>query len=257
MVDGGRNYLLAKWAKAEKNPHEMSVAEQIVRLREINELGATRDSQWIRIPEEVFEQLERTAPVWPRGKQMFRSLRIRFGEGDDGVAQTFEAHCARIRDVFGADKYFRDKDLRSGRGVHHEKPVEYLRLLNGNDTHRACVEWVVIDLSTYHQRTNVASVRGPNSLADELLVFAWMFPDVIREIDLSPHPGPKARPGLIAAGYEVNFPGLGSEWPSSVLIDHKREPEPAHVRILTSDAHGISRIDNVPELRPLLGSESL
>lgn len=55
--------------------------------------------------------------------------------------------------------------------------TEYLRLLNGNSSHVAVVEWVIInDLSENLERTSINSVRGAKSLADEGLVLVWLCP---------------------------------------------------------------------------------
>lgn len=172
-----------------KNPFELSIEIQLAALRRAN------DEEGWGIPEEVFEQLTKTAPTWPIGRLAFRSLRVRFGEGDEGVALTFERHAKRIKAVFG--KSWRWPNLRSAK--------QYLRLLVGNNTHHAVVEWIVIDLDTNRERDSITAVRGPKSLADELFAFAWMFSDYIRSINYEDNPG------LFAGGYELNVPEHGGE----------------------------------------------
>jgi hypothetical protein len=112
------------------------------------------------LTEADFSRLAETAPAWPQGKHAYRSFRIRFGEGDDGVAKTFEAHYARIMHVFGEGRYWRWPNLKSW--------TDRLRLLVGDHTHKACVEWIVADLDTHRKRDSITAVRGPKSLADEL-----------------------------------------------------------------------------------------
>ncbi|MFA6430016.1 MAG: hypothetical protein WCV84_06020, partial [Patescibacteria group bacterium] len=80
-----------------RNPFEMSVVQTLDACRRVNEAEAGCNPYWEKIPEKIFTRLATSAPPWPRGRHMYRSLRIRFGEGDEGVAKTFEAHAARIR----------------------------------------------------------------------------------------------------------------------------------------------------------------
>jgi hypothetical protein len=193
----------------DKNPFEQTVEQQLAALREQSEAG-----QW-KIPEEVFEKLLATAPAWPKGKEAYRSFRIRFGEGSEGVAKTFEAHAAAMKRVHG-DKFWRWELLLSeptpvnGKG----KPVERLRLLNRNDTHHAVVEWVIIpDLSAFRKRESVTAVRGPKSLADEGIVLAWLFPDRVHAIDYD------KLPAWFCGGYELNVPEDDDEgWQNVVCV---------------------------------------
>jgi len=190
---------------SEKNPYEMTVDDQLTALRRAN------DEEGWENTEEDFTRLAATAPAWPQGKHAYRSLRIRFGEGDEGVAKTFERHVARMKSVFGKSGFWRWEHLHSGKVEYKGEPVERLRLLNGNDTHKPVTEWVVADLDTHRKRDSITAVRDKYSLADELLVIAWMFPDMIRAIDYD------KLPGVFAAGYEVNVPEYGDgAWPSGV-----------------------------------------
>ena len=54
-------------------------------------------------------------------------------------------------------------------GMNSRQPVERLRLLNGNQTHKPVIEWVVADLDTHRNRKSITAVRDSKSLADELL----------------------------------------------------------------------------------------
>lgn len=228
---------------SEKNPYEMSVDQQLTALRRAND-----EEEW-GLTEDDFMRLTSTAPAWPRGKHAYRSFRIRFGEGAEGVAKTFEAHYARIQHVFGEGRYWRWELLHSGKVECDGKLVERLRLLNGNHTHKACVEWVIVDLGIHRKRESITAVRDSKSLADELLVIAWMFPDMIRAIDYD------KLPGLFAAGYEVNVPGSDDEaWQDVVIVGFYRDFRQVYV-----DAHGRSNDDSdcsVPRLResPALGA---
>lgn len=184
------------------NPFAQSVETQIAALRRAN------DEEGWGIPVEDINRLVETAPEWPEGRLAFRSLRIRFGEGDEGVALTFWRHNKRIFSVF-----------RVGFEIWNGSyPLRYegnLRLLVGNHTHNPTVEWVIIDLDVNQRRESIAAVRGPNSLADELFVFAWMFPGYISSIWLH-----LDILGLFAAGYEVNEGGrLGGPWQYVPLVD--------------------------------------
>jgi hypothetical protein len=236
MVKTAVDYRSAKLAEADKNPFEMTVEEQIAALRKAND-----EEKW-GILEEDFVRLASTAPAWPKGKYAYRSFRIRFGEGSVGVAKTFEAHNTRIQHVYGKDVYWRWEYLHSDKAPFKGEPVERLRLLNGNHTHRACVEWIVADLGTHRKRDSVTAVRGPKSLADEILVIAWMFPNMIRVIDFY------KSPGLFAAGYEVNVPEYGGEsWQDIVIVDFRRDYR--RVEVSARDRSDAYSGDSVPALR--------
>lgn len=199
-------FIHEKRKPANKNPFEQTVEEQLAALRRQNELGG-----W-GITEDVFARLEETAPEWPEGRDAYRSFRIRFGEGRDGMIQTFEAHAAAVERVH--DKYWRWELLLSGEHPYQDKPVDRLRLLAGNDTHHAVVEWITIpDLSQYRKRDSITTVRGPKSLADEGLVLAWLVPDRVRAIDY------KEWCAWFCAGYELNVPERGGEsWQNVVVV---------------------------------------
>lgn len=203
--------MTAAWDYLNRNPYEMSVEAQLTALRRAND-----EEKW-GMNEDDFTRLASSAPAWPKGKHAYRSFRIRFGEGDDGVALTFERHVARIKSVFTEKGFWRSDLLLSGSVEYEGKPVERLRLLNGNHSHKPVIEWVVADLDTHRKRESITAVRGVKSLADELLVIAWMFPDMIRAIDY------EKLPGLFAAGYEVNVPVLdGEAWQCVVIVGFDR-----------------------------------
>ncbi len=220
----------------DKNPYEMTVEQQLTALRRAND-----EEKW-GITEEDFARLASTAPAWPKGKHAYRSFRIRFGEGDEGVAKTFEAHCARIKHVFGEKNFRRLGLLHSDKAPYKGEPVERLRLLNGNHTHKACVEWIVADLDTYRKRESVTVVRGSGSLADEQLVIAWLFWGMICAIDHN------QRLGLFAAGYEVNTPEDCAEaWQGVVFVDFHRGSR--NVLVSAHDRKHCSFDFSVPALR--------
>lgn len=213
MVRAARQYREDKHHReALKNPYEMSVEDQLAALRRAND-----EEKW-GLTEVDFACLASSAPAWPQGKQAYRSFRIRFGEGSEGVQLTFERHVARIKSVFGAGGFWRWEHLHSGKVPFEGKPVDRLRLLNGDHTHKAVIEWVIVDLGTHRKRDSITAVRGVKSLADELLVVAWMFPDMIRAIDYD------KLPGLFAAGYESNVPERdGEAWRRVVFVDFDRD----------------------------------
>jgi hypothetical protein len=232
-----------KMGLSEKNPYEMTVGEQLTALRLAND-----EEKW-GIAEGDIAHLYATAPAWPKGRHAYRSFRIRFGAGDEGVAKTFEAHVARIKSVFTEKGFWRWEHLHSGKAPFKGEPVERLRLLNGNNTHKPIVEWVTLDLDANRTRKSVTEVRGPKSLADELLVVAWLIPDMIRAIDYD------ELPGLFAGGYEVNVPeGGGGAWRDVVLVSFRRG-----LRQVSVSARGRSDAGSdfsVPDLResPALGT---
>ncbi|MBU0530956.1 hypothetical protein KJ910_00455 [Patescibacteria group bacterium] len=198
----GDDELMEWWLKElnkrlNSNPFELIVEEQLAALRKQNELG-----NW-GITEDVFERLAKSAPEWPEGRDAYRSFRIRFGEGRDGMIQTFEAHVDAIRRVH--DKFWRWEQLLSGAHPHQGEDVERLRLLAGNDTHHAVVEWMIVDdLSANRQRQSITAVRNSSSLADEGLVMAWLFPERVQAIDYDKWSA------WFCAGYELNVPGFDS-----------------------------------------------
>lgn len=174
----------------ERNPFELAVEAQLDRLRDAN-----RQEGW-GFYDETFDRLAETAPPWPAGRLAFRSFRIRFYEGAEGVEQTFDAHLARIRKAFPQCWCF--DDLRSGR--------RQLRLFAGDGTHAPAVEWIAFDLDLFRKRVSVEEVRGPDSLADEGLVFAWLFPEYVQAIDN------RQNPSFLLAGYEILIPGRPGGW---------------------------------------------
>lgn len=193
---------------SEENPFEQSVEQQLTALRRAND-----EEKW-GVTEDDFKHLASTAPAWPKGRHAYRSFRIRFGEGSKGVAKTFEAHCTRIKHVFSEDRYWQWEPLHSGSiSFEARPPVERLRLLNGNQTHKHVIEWIGVGLDAHRNRDSITAVRNSKSLADELLVIAWMFPDMIRAIDYDKFPG------LLVAGYEVNVPKYVDEaWQHVVTV---------------------------------------
>lgn len=238
MVRAAYQYREDKRIDPLKNPFEMSVEDQLAALRRAND-----EEKW-GITEEDFERLAKTAPTWPQGKFVYRSFRIRFGEGDEGVAKTFEAHHVRIQHVFGESGVWRWELLRTGWVEFDGEPVERMRLLNGNHTHHAVVEWILADLDAHRQRESVMAVRDSKSLADEMLVIAWMFPDMIRAINHN------KLPGLFAAGYEVNVPEYDDEpWQCIVIVHFERTDR--GVVIDANDRDDSYSSDSVPYLLEL------
>lgn len=171
---------------ADANPFAHTAEEILNRLRLAN-----KEEGW-GLGEEVFDRLAKTAPKLPSGRLSFLTLRIRFGEGQEGVAKTFEAHAKRVENVFGKKAFRRWEHLRSDK--------DRLRLLNGNDTHKSAVEWATVDLGANRKRESVEAVRGKPSLADEGLALAWLHPEYVRAIDYDENPA------FFLAGYELSVP---------------------------------------------------
>ncbi|MFA6018502.1 MAG: hypothetical protein WC776_04985 [Patescibacteria group bacterium] len=206
--------------KADANPFEQTVEEQLAALRAQNEA-----SNW-GITEDVLSWLADTAPAWPKGKDAFRSLRIRWGEGTKGVYLTFERHWEAMQRVHA--KHWRWELLHSKPMSYDGKDVEWLRLLNGNETHHAVVEWVIInDLSANRKRKDITSVRNAQSLADEGLVLAWLFPKRVDAIDYDKNCS------WYCAGYEANVPEHdGEEWQSVVVVNRYTDSGGVHLSAL-------------------------
>ena len=191
--------IVAAIGNIESNPFTLSVDTLLERLKQAN-----KEQGW-GISDDVFRRLRATAPELPQGRLSFLSLKIRFGEGQPGVQKTFEEHVAEILRVHGIKKVWRWDYLRSDK--------KYLRLLAGNETHTPTIEWCVIDLDANRKRQSITAVRGPNSIADEGLVLAWLYPEYIRAINY------KENPGFFLVGYELNVPGLGNgSWCSVPVV---------------------------------------
>jgi len=109
--------------------------EQVERLRVQNRL-----ERW-DIREEVFDSLISDAVTCPSNLSL--SMRIRFGEGDNGVALTFDRHIAVIKRVFQVQNFF-DGEITS--------PV----LVRGNDSHKPTIEWICVNMSAFFSEK-----RGP------------------------------------------------------------------------------------------------
>lgn len=186
---------------SDRNPFEQTVEQQLAALRVQNELGG-----W-GISDKTLLTLALSAPAWPKGKDAWRSFRLRFSEGSEGVYLTFERHAAAMARVHG-DKFWRWPNLHSkptpvnGQG----EPVERLRLLNGNESHHAVVEWIIIsDLSAFRKRDSISAVRGEKSLADEGLALTWLCPERFQAIDYDEWSA------VFFAGYEASVPGYDAD----------------------------------------------
>ncbi|MFA5185041.1 MAG: hypothetical protein WC551_00985 [Patescibacteria group bacterium] len=177
-------FIEEKKGRLERNPFEQTVEQQLASLRKANDEECGLNPHWERIQEEVFARLAATAPPWPLGLHVYRSLRIRFGEGEEGVRQTFNAHEMRFHSTFGQSRFWKFRYCNR------------MTLLNGSHTHRGVIEWVKADLGVNRTRESIKSVRSENSMADELLTLAWLFPDMIKAID------GKVLPSLVLAGYQ-------------------------------------------------------
>ncbi len=226
-AQGRLNPGVAATVSTDANRFELSVEVQIAALRRAN------DEEGWGIPVEDINRLTETAPAWPKGRLAFRSFRIRFGEGDEGVAKTFEAHAKLVNAVFGG-KFWRWDYLLSAK--------DRLRLLVGNHTHKPTVEWVVIDLDAHRKRNSITAVRGPKSLADELFVFTWLFPDYIRSINY------EENPGIFAGGYELNVPEYdGEPWQRVPCVSWDRDR--ARVELDAGWRSDVNSVYSVPVLR--------
>ncbi|MDD5726253.1 MAG: hypothetical protein PHC53_02470 [Patescibacteria group bacterium] len=173
----------------------MTVEEQLAALRRANE-----EEGW-GIGDSVFARLSADAPGWPEGEMSYRSLRIRFGEGKEGVARTFKAHCKRLERIL-------NRDHTQARLGHGQRPafdvldmnevVKRVRLWPGNQNHKSCVEWVVIRLVTYDGWPIMRGWRGRGKVdpADEVLVLGWLLPSVLRG---------NGYHGIAIPGYAVDY----------------------------------------------------
>lgn len=206
MVEAARKVIKA----SDRNPFEQTVSEQIEALK-----AAIREEGW-DIPVETVAHLAETAPAWPQGKDSYRSFRIRFGEGDEGVGKTFEAHIARIKRVHGDAKFWRWDLLLSGKQPYEGKAVERLRLLSGNASHKPVIEWIIVHLDANRKRKGIEAVRGPKSLADEGLVLAWLFPERVQAIDYN------KLSAWYWGGYELNVPEHGESWKYVPYVNRNR-----------------------------------
>jgi hypothetical protein len=182
MVNAAQKFI----EEAERNPFVQTVSEQIETLK-----AAIREEGW-NVPVETIARLAETAPAWPKGRDSYRSFRIRFGEGDDGVVKTFEAHVARIKRVYG--------------DVKDRRRWNQLRLLSGNMSHKPIIEWAIVHLDANRKRKSIEAVRGSKSLADEGLVLAWLFPKRARTIDYDKWSA------WLCAGYELNLSEHDESW---------------------------------------------
>jgi hypothetical protein len=197
----------------QRNPFKKTLNEQLTALRDMNEFWRGNGHPCIDDIAATCERLERSAPEWPEGRDAHRIIKTRFGESREGMIQTFEAQCAAIEHVHGPN-FLRWGLLLSGMHEYRGKKVDRLRLLNGNETHRPVVEWVIIpDLSQYRKRASVKAVRGPKSLADEGLALAWQVPERACAIDY------KEWCAWFCAGYESNVPERAEElWPLVIIV---------------------------------------
>ena len=163
--------------------------EQVERLRVQNRL-----ERW-DIREEVFDSLISDAVTCPSNLSL--SMRIRFGEGDNGVALTFDRHIAVIKRVFQVQNFF-DGEITS--------PV----LVRGNDSHKPTIEWICVNMSAFfsEKRGTIEEILQKNSssafLADEGLVLIWVFPEIVKKIS-------SQNPPFFLGGYRAQLTIAGSQ----------------------------------------------
>lgn len=204
--------LAAKEEYLNRNPFALPIEEILARFRKANE-----EEGW-GFDEEVFVRLLATAPrELPKGRDTFLSLRIRWGEGREGVIETFERHIARIRSVFG-EKFWRWELLLSGEHPREGRSFDRLELRRGNYAHHATVDWYTVDLSENRERKSISAVLGSScpaheGLADEGLALAWIYPERVRAIEYGKYCA------WYLAGYVLNNPHrLGSSWELVPLV---------------------------------------
>jgi hypothetical protein len=85
-------------------------------------------------------------------------------------------------------------------------------------------------------------VRGPQSLADELLVFLWMFPDYVLDID------GRRNPCLLAGGYEFNLSEGTDNTPWQNVPQFDLGHDNARVRLWAGRLNNNSQFYSVPVL---------
>ncbi|TAK03284.1 hypothetical protein EPO34_04440 [Patescibacteria group bacterium] len=156
----------------DSNPFALPVEELINRFRIANE-----EEGW-GYGEETFDALAKSAPELPKGRQTFLTLRIRKGEGEKGVEQTFEMHANRIERVRGFLTRRLDC-LKSGKN----------RLMgHDTDNHKPTVEWAVVDYAKYSTMWY--------TFTDESLTIVWLYHE---------HIGHNAdHPALQLGGYKLD-----------------------------------------------------
>lgn len=159
----------------------------------VNRTRAANKFLGLGIGDETFQRLLDTAPGLPDDPHTFVSLRLRLGHGSDGVAETFDAHTKYLQHLFGGpERFWQWELLKSGK--------DRLRLLNGDTTHVPTLSWNMLDMNMHRDRKSIEVVRGRHSIADEGLVFAWLYPEYVRLIDCTKYPA------YFLAGYEMNVP---------------------------------------------------
>lgn len=187
----------------EPNPYQRQPIQLITRLQRAN-----RELK-LGIGPEIFLQLARTIPGLPAGPNYFLSLEVRFGHDSKGVIETFKKHQSWMALIFG--RTFQTQDYL-------EPTEEKIRLYAGDHTHRPGVRWICVNLASDRTRTAITHVRSSDSLADQLLTFACLYPERINDIDFD------RLPGLFAAGYEIDG-GIG-QWSHSLYLH--RSPGRTH-----------------------------
>lgn len=217
------------------NRYQPSPQAMLANLRLVNQ----QEEGW-NITNRDLDRLADTVPDLPEGRLVFLSFRIRWGEGDEGVALTFKRHVERIQRVFEEQGVWYDIRPRLSAS---DGDVECPRLRAGNQTHVACIEWVIIDLGANREREGLQGIQcGPKSLADELLVAAWLFPDLIEDVDHD------TIPSFLAGGYELDDPDPDSGRLYNILIGRSTSGE-RQVFLISDYLEGLSSDCSVPELR--------
>ncbi len=187
LIDGQS---VKQWTK---NPFELSVTEQLARVYDVfDSLRMRMEPDWdlqFRNCNEVLDRLERQAPPWPEGQNAFRFLQIRDAcDSAIGVRNTFHAHRTILKMMLG-EQY----DPQEGVFSTIEDWAISLREYD-SITSEPLIRWVYAAMDPAPTCTILGK---PRQLADELLAFAWQFPEYLRAID-----GCSAFP-LIGGGYKI------------------------------------------------------
>jgi hypothetical protein len=209
---------------------EMSIRQQVDALRSADEAG-----KW-GIREKDLKRLAATAPAWPKARNAYRSLRIRFGDGHAGVIKTYHAHCEHLGRVHRGNWC----DVK----VQFDPRDRDLRLSAGDQTHHPCLEWVIIRQRLLGDGDAVSGAMGS---ADEVLAFAWLFAEACRRSAV-----PRI---LVASGYEAyrieeydpdthrreDRDEHRGSWRNAVVVQGIGRPQSRGLGVYAFGAHGIER----------------
>jgi hypothetical protein len=208
------------------NPHKLSEVQIFDRLMRANQRSEFGFSQ-----AQITELME-AMPAWPKGEWMFLVPRIRMGQENEGVYETAKKHLDEIRATHYPHWIWDMIKLESG----------HFWLQVGDKSHQPCLEWITCDMSPDFMRETETAFDSPRALADEALVFTWLYSEFMGAKSVSGQ-----RSELIVCGYRAKVGCVDEEQTQRVLRIYQESGRVGDLCVLgLKDDHGLWEPLSIP-----------